>query len=504
MLVASTAESEASRHQVFISYSREPAENAKFVRDLASRLRVAGFTVWLDVEQIPFGADAQAVTTRAIEESEIGLFVVTSRWFEREWIQHEVRLFGEVNEGARRLVVLRERMDRSQLGRLGPYLFGIQRVNWLADDLQPDARFWEIYCGITGQEPGPQHLRNKKGREVAGTPTPPGPVDESPEKHGEFVPLVCAGKPVACVTGERWTFFVTDLDEWVGMAPDGQLHPPLPRLAGYSTAAFSAAGELLVGMYEPMIARLRGERWEYLVQEAPVLCFGTCVDGDLGGTAAGGVVLLDSTSTTAALRIRDPVMGLARCEECLLVLGSRGMFGRATWPVSRESPLQWIETGELGRPVDFFRAVEYGEVGVHSGTRVGVLDPLAGRLTVCPRNFDDGIRDVVFLGARSWPHAVVTDSGGLFLLDASVRTARSVRIPGSAFVCGCASSGAYGAAMAWTCAGELYVISPEGGVEAIAGDGVALAYSPHLASPTVHVVRWDAAKGTNLELVSLS
>ncbi|HXU32563.1 MAG TPA: toll/interleukin-1 receptor domain-containing protein [Thermoanaerobaculia bacterium] len=505
MPTAPTAASGASRHQIFISYSRQPSENAEFVRDLAGRLRVAGFTVWLDVEQIPPGADVQAAATRAIEESEIGLFVITSRWFEREWTQHEVRLFGEGNQSARRLVVLRETIDSRRLGRLGPYLSGLHRVIWLADEPQPDARFWEIYCGITGREPGPTDLRDQRGREVGCSPALSDPLTtESPVKKSLCIPLSCAGRPIACVTGESWTFLVTDLDEWVGVAPDGKLYPPLARLASYSTAALNAAGELLVGMYESMIARLRGTHWEYLPQEAPVLCFGACVAGDLVGTAAGGVVLLDATTTTAAaLRIRDPVMALARCEDNLLVLGSRGMFGRASWPVSHETPLQWIETGDLGRPVGLFRAVEYGEAGVYSATRVGVLDPGTGRMAVCPRSFYEGIRNVVFLGAGSQPYAIVTDGGGLFLVEASLRTVRAVRMPRSTFVCGCASSGAHGAAMVWTNEGDLYAISSEGAVDKIAGEGVALAYAPHLTSPAVHVVRWNATQGASLELVSV-
>jgi hypothetical protein len=44
---------------IFISYGREPAVN-QFVRQLKSDLQMAGFTIWLDAEDIKSGTDWRA------------------------------------------------------------------------------------------------------------------------------------------------------------------------------------------------------------------------------------------------------------------------------------------------------------------------------------------------------------------------------------------------------------------------------------------------------------
>jgi hypothetical protein len=495
---------------VFISYSHEPPENAEFVRDLAGWLKMAGnFEVWLDEEEIPAAAQIELEIKKAIEESEVGLFIVTSRWMEREWTQHEVRLFAR-RADSRRLVVSREEVD---LGDLGPHLSGLKVVTWAAGDDDRDARHWEIYCGITNTKPGPREQWAQKARSLSGGPwnldgsVPPGDIvvpAHSPKtktgfRSGERLSLPCTGQPVACVVGERWTFIVTDQKEWVGITPEGELHPALTRLSDHANAAFSANHELLVGICEPMVVRLRGQRWEYLPQEAPVLCFGNSAEGDIAGTTAGGLVVLNASSPVPAFRIRDPVAALASFDGGLVVLGSRGIFGRLSWPIEREEALTWINTDKLGRPVGLFRTVEYDHVGVYSATRIGVLDPSEGNINVCDHPIKEGIREVVFLGARSKPYAVLTDEGGLMLLDAGLGSVRSIRFPRNSFVLGCCNPSLQGEIHAWTSEGELYSISTGGSVEEIAGDGVALAYRPHSLTGALHVVRWNPETGASVE-----
>jgi hypothetical protein len=300
------------------------------------------------------------------------------------------------------------------------------------------------------------------------------------------------------VVGERWAFVVTDQEEWVGVAPDGRLHPALPRLSAHATAAFGAGRELLVGLYEPMLARLRGGRWEYLPQEAPVLSFGSGPGGDVAGTAAGGLVLIEDSPPVPFMRIRDPVAALAPFDGGLVVLGSRGRFGRVLWPVEGKDALAWVNTDELGRPVGLFGAVEYNHVGVHSATRLGILDPVDGRLDVCEQAVAQGIREVVFLGARSRPYAVLTEAGGLLLADAALSGLRPVRLPREAYVGGCCQAESGSRFHAWTADGELYTVTDDA-VESTAGDGVVLAYHPRPSAGALHVIRWRPETGATLE-----
>ncbi|HVG19627.1 MAG TPA: toll/interleukin-1 receptor domain-containing protein [Blastocatellia bacterium] len=495
-----------TRRRVFISYSHEPPENAKFVRDLAGRLRLAKFDVWLDEEMIPGAAHIEHELRKAIRESEIGLFIATSRWVEREWTQFEVKLFG-MREESRRLVILREDVD---LGDLGPHLIGLKNVRWLPEDEERDARFWEIYCGINNLPPGPREFWEQEGRRVASSHTNPAADAPTPTlvpgpnlRPGSRLSLPCTGRPVASVAGDGWTFIVTDHEEWVGVTPDGRLHPTMTRLSDHSTAAFSVNQELLVGMYEPMLARLRGERWEYLPQEAPILCFGTTPEGNVAGTAAGGLVLIDASSPIPVVRIRDPVAALASFDGGLIVVGSRGRFGRVLWPITGKDALAWINTDRLGRPVGLFGAVEYNHVGVYSATRLGILNSLTEQLIVCEQAIAQGIREVVFLGARNRPYAVLTEAGGLLLVDAGLSNVRAVRLPREAYVIGCCQAERLSRFHAWTHDGELYTVS-EGAVESTAADGVVLAYYPNLSVNALHVVRWQPKTGATLEWLTLN
>ena len=382
-MAADDSNTGASRKQVFISYSRTPSENVEFVRDLAGRLIVAGFSVWLDEEQIPAGADIKRMITKAAQQSEVGLFVVTERWVDRPWTQHEVNLFGE-RPDARLLVVRREETDT---GDLGPHLAALRRVDWPEGDGDPDARFWEIYCEITDTAPGRHSEWAEKGRRVvfarteaptaeARTQSRPSakssvprislPRVTAPPRSKADIVLPCAGKPVSHFAGERWTFLVTDLEEWIGVAADGELFPPMGRLVEHSAALVGASNELLVGTYDPMIVRLRGTHWEYQPQESAVLCFTSSPEGFVGGTASGAIVMFGEHDGGPICRMRDPVMGLAYCDHAIMALGAQGMFGRIAWPPRNQETLRSIEnsrprsTGRLlrGDRVELYRRLQ--------------------------------------------------------------------------------------------------------------------------------------------------
>lgn len=508
--------SSSARPQVFISYSHEPPENADFVRDLAGWLCQTGFVAWLDEERIPAAASIESELKKAIEESDVGLFVVTSRWTKREWTRYEVRLFAERDDN-RRLVVLREDVS---LGELGPHLGGLKVVNWKPESEKRHEHYWEIYCGITNTPPGPRKDWAHKARNLIGDSqnldatkinleTPKNAADSSvkaPAKNGFLagrqLPLPCKGRPIKCVDGEKWTFIVTDNEEWIGISSDGEFHPDLTRLSDHTSAIRGANHELLVGIYEPMIVRLREKHWEYLPQEAPVLCFTTHEGSNIAGTAAGGVVLLDNTSFAPVFRIRDPIIELASFDKGLVILGSRGIFGYATYPVSPGDTLKWINADKLGRPVGLFKSVDYNQVGVYSSTKIGMADPLRGQVNICEHKFEQGIRDIIFLNARSKPYAVLTDDGNLTLVDTGLGGVRPIQFPRESYVKGCYPS-RRGEIHVWTDDGYLYAISSDGSIKEIVSDDVALAYHPQSLAKILHVVRYSAKTGASIEQIKL-
>lgn len=501
--------SSSARPQVFISYSHEPPENADFVRDLAGWLTMLKFVVWLDEERIPAAASIESELKKAIEESDVGLFVVTSRWTKREWTQYEVRLFAN-RDSNRRLVVLREDVS---LGDLGPHLSGLKVVTWKSESEKRYEHYWEIYCGITNTPPGPRKDWAHKARSLTGDlqnlDTPKSTSDSfiKTDAKNSFLahkqlPLPCKGRPFKCVEGKKWTFIVTDIEEWIGISSDGEFHPALTRLSDHTTATFGANHELLVGIYEPMIVRLREKHWEYLPQEAPVLCFTTHDGDDIAGTAAGGVVLLDNTSLVPVFRIRDPIISLASFDKGLVMLGSRGIFGYVTYPILRGNTLKWINTDKLGRPVGLFKSVDYNQVGVYSSTMIGMADPSRGQISICEHKFEQGIRDIIFLNARSKPYAVLTDDGSLTLVDAGLGGVHPIQFPRESYIKGCYPS-RRGEIHAWTDDGCLYAISSDGGIKELVSDDVALAYHPQNLTKILHIVRYSAETGASIEQIKL-
>ncbi len=165
---------------VFISYSHEPPENADFVRELATKLRAANFDVWLDEERIAGAEDIEESIWAAITTADAALFVVNSRWLQRDraYIRQEVSLFAQKTM-ARRVVVLRDPADDKELG---PYFSTLKRLEWRREDPQPDARFWEVYCGITGTPPGPRNDWEERGRRLTSSQPAPKPAPQPPAR----------------------------------------------------------------------------------------------------------------------------------------------------------------------------------------------------------------------------------------------------------------------------------------------------------------------------------
>lgn len=148
------------RDQVFISYSRQT--DTGFARRLARILYAASFNVWLDEEQIAPGDDYERALQMALAESHHAVFVVSVRWFEREWTRYEVQAFAESGPDRRRVAILRfPRGTRD----LGPRLELLHNVEWV-DDADEAACTHLVVCGLTGEKPGPAEDWSRRGEKL--------------------------------------------------------------------------------------------------------------------------------------------------------------------------------------------------------------------------------------------------------------------------------------------------------------------------------------------------
>jgi len=172
---------------VFLGYSRDPDE--AFAVQLADWLRRCGVDVWLDLERIPKGHKPRPLIEEALTATRRALFLVSKRWLDRDWTQFEVSRFVHLDAQRVRVAILRSPDITSQLP---PELSLSRPIVWTDAEPAPAARFWEVYCALTGTPPGPPARWNARGEEAlarratspvsfpAPVPAPPEPTVKGP------------------------------------------------------------------------------------------------------------------------------------------------------------------------------------------------------------------------------------------------------------------------------------------------------------------------------------
>ncbi|HKI00704.1 MAG TPA: TIR domain-containing protein [Thermoanaerobaculia bacterium] len=144
---------------VFVSYSRR---DSTFVEGLVGMMRDAGFKVWLDVEQVPGGADVNASLLKALDACRHVVAVITENWLASDYTTWEVSASHQDLREERILVPLARMAFDAR--RLGPFLHRRNVLSWLEGDPDPDSRFWEVYCALLQKAPGPKTDWGQNGR----------------------------------------------------------------------------------------------------------------------------------------------------------------------------------------------------------------------------------------------------------------------------------------------------------------------------------------------------
>ena len=365
--------------QVFVSYSREPRENFEFVRWLAGRLRDAGFDVPLDENDAAADDSGQAVQA-GIRDARHALFVITRGWLERPRSRIELDLFaGRPPETHRRVAVRRESID---LRALGSRCQNLQVIPWLPDEPEPEARFWEVYCVLSRTPPGAGEQWAEKGSDLAARPA-------------------CRSRPVLVRSARDWTFLLTDAGPCYRLDRGDRLElEPLPDLDGCSAAVVDAEGTLVVGLYDAMVATLRGEEWEYRATDAPVLSLAATPQGVVVGDSAGTVTFCGpGGAALGAVTLGEPIVDLPRSTT-------------ASWPLARSAGSGGLEGSGNNSP----RPIATPPRSSRPGRLVGLFE-----------TGNPGQRPGAF-GARAW--VVLIDGRG----RADHRSARGCSRKGSAAV----------------------------------------------------------------------
>jgi hypothetical protein len=491
------------KQQIFLSYSHDPPENATFARELAGHLRSVGFEVWLDEEKLTAGADFELQIRAAINASMHALFVVTRRWLERDWTRTELKLFSErPRETHRRVAVRREEID---ILRFQPELQHLQVVSWLPDEREPDARFWEVYCGLSNLPPGPRDRWAEQGRaqlakgerrvpmSAGGELRPRSPLEPDPSW------LPCASRPALALPARERTYLLTDDGECC-LVDDATLEGTrLPALEGWSSAVVDSEDVLIVGLYGEMTATLKDDDWVYRSSDSAVLSMAATPDGIVIGGADGSVVVRNHRGDAlGAVSIGEPVVELCACGQGAVALGGRGALVRLDWPDDGGLTSEPISAPKnLGPMVGLFPVAHPGRFGAYSPDRLATFDAATGRASVCDRAFPDGIGQVAALarGGKRLNYAVLTDAGAVWQVEVDFKEARAVTLPGEPQeVVGICPAGA-GGLLAWTSSGNLFAVSRDRAVRKHPITDVSLAFSSTEASDRLWAVRWVRERG---------
>ena len=180
-----TVSSGSPLYDLFISYAHEDRE---FVIRLRGWLEAAGFRVWLDEERMRAGDPVQDRIYQALLHSEKAVFVLSEASLSSPWTRYELRTFGEEAAARRKIAILRTALTS---GRIPVHLGEDLHIRW-HDEGEPEfSRFWLLYCGLRGLDPGKREEWERKGREVCR-------ADES--KGGYGPPLLFPGTPAE----EEW------------------------------------------------------------------------------------------------------------------------------------------------------------------------------------------------------------------------------------------------------------------------------------------------------------
>jgi len=187
--------------QVFISYAHT-VPDAALASYVAKRLKASGIGVWFDVESLPAGTPLEAGLEKGIAESDHGIFIVSKSWLprDRDYTAYELDQFARRDQQGltvRRIPIFRE--PRAQLS-IPPQLTRMAGFEWLDTDRDLDARFWQLFCAVTGDALGDPDSWSEKGRALVGrqaAPPPPPP----PQPH----PPVAAPPSLRCDRAVQWS-----------------------------------------------------------------------------------------------------------------------------------------------------------------------------------------------------------------------------------------------------------------------------------------------------------
>ena len=125
--MADSTSTEVEEKEIFISYGREPEVNS-FVRQVKRDLEEMGFTVWLDLEDIPAGSDWHGAIGTGLHKCRVIIPIITRKYIGSRYCINELY----TADGDKKLIfpIVFEDVEFSDTETGRGVKFVISSINW--------------------------------------------------------------------------------------------------------------------------------------------------------------------------------------------------------------------------------------------------------------------------------------------------------------------------------------------------------------------------------------
>lgn len=140
-----SAGDESSTADVFLSYSRRSTSGV-FLKELEARLREAGYSVWKDVEDIPWGVEWHSAVASAIVSCKAFLCLVTKDYLHSQYCTKELYLAESKHKPI--LPVLLEKVD---LEANAGVMLVLSSLNWIEAESLRSGELLAMVSAVAGR-----------------------------------------------------------------------------------------------------------------------------------------------------------------------------------------------------------------------------------------------------------------------------------------------------------------------------------------------------------------
>jgi hypothetical protein len=296
-------------------------------------------------------------------------------------------------------------------------------------------------------------------------------------------------------------YLQTEANEWIFRTANADFCHSLFNLKPVAEAVLDRDGRLVIGYLEPIVARMKENKWEYIQWNHPVLSLVKTDIGIVVGDSGGSIGLIKNQGKAAASRtVQEPIINIINIDdEKLVLLGTEGGLWTTEWPFNRDAQVKSMNNiKNLERIFGLAESNTASGVILLGADRMAFLDTGPGTIKAVSSPLEGGIRSVYANRGKTGGYAVLTNEGKLFLLSEDLKMAHMMKISIDEGQMTGVRPLPTGGFLAWTTEGNLYRVMENNTFNRIASNNVDLAF-PDKDGLGIYIVRWNADEGVHIQ-----